>query len=81
MSSSEVAGPESVQCAKLIEAHKECLRSEGFKVGFSSPFPLASSNHIYTLRPERFLVRLPPKEQSLLHAPEQQCLSTGSMRA
>ena len=38
MSSFEGAGPESEQCAKLIEAHKECLRSEGFKVGFSSPF-------------------------------------------
>jgi cytochrome c oxidase assembly protein subunit 17 len=25
-------GPEAEQCQKLIEAHKECLRSEGFKV-------------------------------------------------
>ncbi len=27
------AGPESERCAKLIEAHKQCLRAEGFKVG------------------------------------------------
>lgn len=25
-------GPESEQCAALIEAHKQCLRKEGFKV-------------------------------------------------
>ena len=25
-------GPDSEQCQKLIEAHKECLRAEGFKV-------------------------------------------------
>ena len=25
-------GPESEACKKLIEAHKECLRSEGFHV-------------------------------------------------
>ena len=81
MSTSEGAGPESEQCVKLIEAHKECLRSEGFKVGFSSPFLSACSNHIYTTRPERFLVPLSPKEQSLSQAPEQQCPSKGSMQA
>ena len=27
-----LAGPESERCARLIEAHKQCLRSEGFKV-------------------------------------------------
>lgn len=26
------AGPEAEQCQKLIEAHKACLRKEGFKV-------------------------------------------------
>ncbi|CAL5222201.1 g4531 [Coccomyxa viridis] len=25
-------GPESERCAKLIEAHKQCLRAEGFKI-------------------------------------------------
>jgi hypothetical protein len=27
-----IHGPESSQCAKLIEAHKACLREEGFRV-------------------------------------------------
>jgi len=27
-----VHGPEAEQCQKLIEAHKICLRAEGFKV-------------------------------------------------
>ena len=27
-----VHGPESTECAKLIEAHKACLRKEGFHV-------------------------------------------------
>ena len=26
------AGPEAEQCQKLIEAHKACLRKQGFKV-------------------------------------------------
>lgn len=26
-------GPDSEECQKLIEAHKACLRAEGFKVG------------------------------------------------
>lgn len=26
-------GPESKECQQLIEAHKACLRAEGFKVG------------------------------------------------
>ena len=26
------AGPEAEQCQKLIEAHKACLRKEGFNV-------------------------------------------------
>ncbi len=26
------AGPESEQCQRLIEAHKQCLRAEGFNV-------------------------------------------------
>ena len=27
-----IHGPESSECAKLIEAHKACLREEGFRI-------------------------------------------------
>ena len=30
-------GPEAEQCQKLIEAHKVCLRAEGFKVHHTPP--------------------------------------------
>lgn len=34
-------GPESDKCAPLIEAHKECLRAEGFEVCVLTQMPEA----------------------------------------
>lgn len=41
-------GPESERCAKLIEAHKQCLRSEGFKVHAISCLMLAKEKKLST---------------------------------
>jgi len=42
-----VHGPEAEQCQKLIEAHKICLRAEGFKVRYILP---SSAVHFIAVR-------------------------------
>ena len=43
-------GPESERCAKLIEAHKQCLRSEGFNVSPGLQSKGASSTQCLSAR-------------------------------
>lgn len=44
-------GPDSKECAELIEAHKRCLRAEGFNVG-AAPGPAGAA------RPGRLCLEL-----------------------